>query len=261
MQAYKDLITKVLNYGEVRKNRTGVDTVGIFGAVFEHNFHGGFPLLTTKRIHFKSVIYELMWFLQGRTNVKWLQEHGVRIWNEWADSEGEVGPVYGHQWRDWGGYIDQIAELVRGLKENPDSRRHIVSAWNVSDIHCMKLPCCHVMFQCNVTNEGCLDLQMYQRSADLFLGVPFNIASYALLMIVLCNCCKLMPRRLRICFGDLHIYTNHRQQIEEQMARSSRALPFVSLARDLENPWDLQYEDVILDGYNPHPPIAGQVAV
>jgi thymidylate synthase len=228
------------------------------------NLQEGFPLLTTKKVHLKSIIYELLWFLKGDTNVRYLQEHGVRIWNEWADADGSLGHIYGYQWRSWpdydGGFIDQISEAIETIKHNPESRRIIVSAWNVADIKNMNLPPCHAFFQFYVA-DGKLSLQLYQRSADSFLGVPFNIASYALLTMMLAQACGLQPGDFVHTFGDVHIYLNHLEQVNEQLTRTPRSLPRMIINPEIKNIFDFKYEDFTLEGYDPYPAIKGVVSV
>lgn len=250
--------------GTLKNDRTGTGTKSVFGYQMRFNLADGFPLLTTKKLHLKSIIYELLWFLNGDTNVHYLQEHGVRIWNEWADENGELGPVYGAQWRSWrcpdGKFIDQIKEAVDTIKNNPDSRRIIVSAWNVADIPNMKLPPCHALFQFYVA-DGRLSLQLYQRSADIFLGVPFNIASYALLLMMMAQVTGLEAGEFIHTLGDAHIYTNHFEQVKEQMSREPRPLPKMTLNPEVKDLFSFQYEDFTLSDYNPHPHIKGVVAV
>ena len=250
--------------GTLKNDRTGTGTKSVFGYQMRFNLADGFPLLTTKKLHLKSIIYELLWFLNGDTNVHYLQEHGVRIWNEWADENGELGPVYGAQWRSWrcpdGKFIDQIKEAVDTIKNNPDSRRIIVSAWNVADIPNMKLPPCHALFQFYVA-DGRLSLQLYQRSAEIFLGVPFNIASYALLLMMMAQVTGLEAGEFIHTLGDAHSYTNHFEQVKEQMSREPRALPKMTLNPEVKDLFSFQYEDFTLSDYNPHPHIKGVVAV
>ena len=264
MKQYLDLIKHVMENGTLKGDRTGTGTRSVFGYQLRCNLEDGFPLLTTKKVHLKSIIYELLWFLRGDTNVRWLQEHGVRIWNEWADENGELGPVYGHQWRSWpdydGGAIDQIAKVVEDIKNNPNSRRHIVSAWNVAEVNRMALPPCHSLFQFYVA-DGRLSLQLYQRSADLFLGVPFNIASYALLLMMVAQVTGLKPGDFIHTFGDAHIYRNHFDQVKLQLTREPRKLPVMKLNPEVKDLMDFKYEDFTLEGYDPHPPIKGQVSV
>lgn len=264
MKQYKDLLKHVLEHGELKEDRTGTGTISVFGYQMRFNLQEGFPLMTTKKIHLKSVIYELLWFLKGDTNVKYLQDNGVRIWNEWADENGDLGHIYGFQWRSWpdykGGSIDQIAEAINTIKHNPDSRRIIVSAWNVADIPNMNLPPCHAFFQFYVSN-GKLSLQLYQRSADIFLGVPFNIASYALLLLMVAQVCDLEPGDFVHTLGDAHIYTNHLEQVKEQLSREERALPEMILNKNVKDIFEFDYNDFSLTGYDPHPHIKGVVAV
>ncbi|MBQ4367348.1 MAG: thymidylate synthase [Muribaculaceae bacterium] len=264
MKQYLDLLRKVMDEGVLKEDRTGTGTKSIFGYQLRCNLDDGFPLLTTKKVHIKSIIYELLWFLQGDTNVRFLQEHGVRIWNEWADENGDLGPVYGHQWRSWpdghGGTIDQISQIIDQIRNTPDSRRIIVSAWNVADVPTMKLPPCHTLFQFYVAN-GRLSLQLYQRSADLFLGVPFNIASYALLLMMVAHVTGLQPGEFVHTFGDAHIYRNHFDQVREQLSRTPRPLPRMVLNPDVKSIFDYRYEDFILEGYDPYPAIKGVVSV
>lgn len=264
MKQYLDLLQHVLDNGTLKHDRTGTGTKSVFGYQIRCNLADGFPLLTTKKVHLKSIIYELLWFLRGDTNVYWLQEHGVRIWNEWADENGELGPVYGHQWRSWpdynGGTIDQIAQVVDQIKHNPDSRRMLVSAWNVAEVNKMALPPCHTMFQFYVAN-GKLSLQLYQRSADLFLGVPFNIASYALLLMMVAKVCGLEPGEFIHTFGDAHIYLNHFEQVKLQLTREPRPLPRMVINRDVTDIFDFKYEDFTIEGYDPYPLIKGVVSV
>lgn len=264
MKQYLDLLQHVLDNGTVKHDRTGTGTKSVFGYQIRCDLADGFPLLTTKKVHLKSIIYELLWFLRGDTNVHWLQEQGVRIWNEWADENGELGPVYGHQWRSWpdynGGTIDQIAQVVDQIKHNPDSRRMLVSAWNVAEVNKMALPPCHTMFQFYVAN-GKLSLQLYQRSADLFLGVPFNIASYALLLMMVAKVCGLEPGEFIHTFGDAHIYLNHFEQVKLQLTREPRPLPRMVINRDVTDIFDFKYEDFTIEGYDPYPLIKGVVSV
>lgn len=264
MKQYLDLLRRVVNEGVTKEDRTGTGTRSVFGHQMRFNLAEGFPALTTKRLHLKSIIYELLWFLQGDTNIRFLTEHGVRIWNEWADENGDLGPVYGHQWRSWpdygGGRIDQMAEVVRMIREEPDSRRMIVSAWNVGDIPQMKLPPCHCLFQFYVA-EGRLSLQLYQRSADIFLGVPFNIASYALLLMMVAQVTGLQAGDFVHTLGDAHIYRNHLEQAALQLTREPRTLPEMRIRAGVEGLFDFRYEDFELAGYDPHPHIRGEVAV
>ena len=264
MKQYLDLLQHVLDNGTIKHDRTGTGTKSIFGYQLRCDLSKGFPLLTTKKVHLKSIIYELLWFLKGDTNVHYLQENGVRIWNEWADENGDLGPVYGHQWRSWpdyhGGSIDQISQVIDQIKNTPDSRRIMVSAWNVADVPTMKLPPCHSLFQFYVAN-GKLSLQLYQRSADLFLGVPFNIASYALLCMMVAHVTGLEPGEFVHTFGDAHIYLNHMDQVHEQLSREPRPLPRMVLNPDVKSIFDYQYDDFQLEGYDPWPLIKGVVSV
>ncbi len=264
MKQYLDLLQHVLDNGTIKHDRTGTGTKSIFGYQLRCDLSKGFPLLTTKKVHLKSIIYELLWFLKGDTNVKYLQEHGVRIWNEWADENGDLGPVYGHQWRSWpdynGGHIDQISQVIDQIKNTPDSRRIMVSAWNVADVPTMKLPPCHSLFQFYVA-DGKLSLQLYQRSADLFLGVPFNIASYALLCMMIAHVTGLEPGEFIHTFGDAHIYLNHMDQVHEQLSREPRPLPRMILNPDVKSIFDYDYDDFTLEGYDPWPLIKGVVSV
>lgn len=264
MKQYLDLLRKIKEEGVVKGDRTGTGTKSIFGHQMRFNLSEGFPLLTTKKLHLKSIIYELLWFLQGNTNAKWLQERGVRIWNEWADEDGDLGHIYGYQWRSWPGYdggcIDQIAEVVETIKTNPDSRRMIVSAWNVGDLDKMNLPPCHVLFQFYVA-DGRLSLQLYQRSADTFLGVPFNIASYALLLQMMAQVTGLEAGDFVYTTGDTHLYLDHLAQAEEQLSRTPRPLPRMRLNPDVKSIFDFQYEDFTLEDYDPLPHIAAKVSV
>ncbi len=264
MKQYLELVKHVMEHGTDKEDRTGTGTRSVFGYQMRFNLDDGFPLLTTKKVHLKSIIYELLWFLRGDTNVHWLQEHEVRIWNEWADADGELGPVYGHQWRSWpdykGGSIDQIAQVVEQIKNTPDSRRIMVSAWNVAEVSEMALPPCHSLFQFYVA-DGRLSLQLYQRSADLFLGVPFNIASYALLLMMVAQVTGLKPGEFIHTMGDAHIYRNHFDQVREQLSRTPRDLPRMRLNPDVKDLMDFKYEDFTLEGYDPHPAIKGIVSV
>lgn len=264
MKQYQELLRHILKEGVVKNDRTGTGTISTFGYQMRFDLSKGFPLVTTKKVHLKSIIYELLWFLAGDTNVKYLQENGVRIWNEWADEDGNLGHIYGYQWRSWrdynGGYIDQIAEAVNTIKNNPDSRRIIVSAWNVADIDNMNLPPCHCFFQFYVS-EGKLSCQLYQRSADCFLGVPFNIASYALLTMMMAQVCGLQPGDFIHTLGDAHIYLNHLTQVEEQLLREPRPLPKMVINPEVKNIFDFSYEDFHLEGYDPWPAIKGAVSV
>ena len=264
MKQYLDLLQHVLDHGVLKEDRTGTGTHSVFGYQMRFDLQNGFPLLTTKKLHLKSIIHGLLWFLKGDTNVKYLQANGVRIWNEWADENGDLGHIYGYQWRSWpdydGGHIDQIKEAIDTIQNNPDSRRIIVSAWNVADLPQMNLPPCHAFFQFYVAN-GKLSLQLYQRSADIFLGVPFNIASYALLLMMVAQVTGLEAGDFVHTLGDAHIYNNHIEQVREQLSREPRALPTMKLNPNVKSIFDFKYEDFELTDYNPHPHIAGKVAV
>ena len=264
MKQYLDLCRRVMTEGTLKTDRTGTGTKSVFGHQLRCDLKDGFPLLTTKKLHLKSIIYELLWFLRGDTNVHYLQEHGVRIWNEWADENGELGPVYGHQWRSWpdyqGGTIDQIQNVVDMIKHHPDSRRMIVSAWNVAEVDSMALPPCHTLFQFYVADDT-LSLQLYQRSADIFLGVPFNIASYALLLQMMAQITGLKAGTFVHTFGDAHIYTNHFEQVQLQLTREPRPLPTMRINPDVHSIFDFQFEDFQLENYDPYPHIPGVVAV
>ena len=264
MQQYLNLLKYVNDCGIKKLDRTGTGTLSIFGYQMRFDLSRNFPLLTTKKIHLKSVIYELLWFLSGNTNIKFLKDNGVSIWDEWADQDGELGPVYGHQWRSWptpeGKTIDQISNLINQIKNNPDSRRLIVSAWNVGEIEKMKLPPCHAFFQFYVA-EGRLSCQLYQRSADIFLGVPFNIASYALLTMMVAQVCGLKTGDFVHTLGDAHIYLNHSEQVKIQLSRSIKEPPIMKINKDRSSIFDFTYDDFILEGYDPHPLIKGTVAV
>jgi thymidylate synthase len=264
MQQYCDLLRHVLAYGNKKEDRTGTGTLSVFGYQMRFDLAEGFPLLTTKKVHLKSIIHELLWFLQGSTNIAYLKENGVRIWDEWADENGNLGPVYGYQWRNWpkpdGTHIDQIAQVVNAIKKNPDSRRLIVSAWNVADVDQMKLPPCHAFFQFYVA-DGRLSCQLYQRSADIFLGVPFNIASYALLTMMVAQVCGLKLGDFVHTLGDAHIYTNHMEQVQEQLSRDLRPLPQMQINSNVTDIFSFKFEDFELVNYDPHPSIKGQVAV
>ena len=264
MKQYLDLLNRVLTEGVHKEDRTGTGTISVFGHQMRFNMEDGFPCLTTKKLHLKSIIYELLWFLNGDTNVKYLQDNGVKIWNEWADEQGDLGHIYGFQWRSWpdysGGYIDQISDALTTIKNNPDSRRIIVSAWNVADIPNMKLPPCHAFFQFYVAN-GKLSLQLYQRSADIFLGVPFNIASYALLLQMMAQVTGLKAGEFIHTLGDAHIYTNHMDQVKLQMTREPRKLPIMLINPNVTDLFSFQYQDFDLINYDPHPHIKGIVAV
>ena len=261
---YLDLIKHILDNGQYKGDRTGTGTKSVFGHQIRFNLSEEFPLLTTKKIHWRSVVHELLWFIAGDTNVKYLQDNGVRIWNEWADEDGNLGPVYGHQWRSWetvdGRVIDQFADVVEQIKNNPDSRRLIVNAWNVGDLEKMALPPCHMFFQFYVGN-GKLSCQLYQRSADVFLGVPFNIASYALLTLMLAHVTGLEPGEFVHTFGDAHIYDNHMEQVTEQVSREPKPFPKIKINRDVESIFDFKFEDFDLIDYDPHPLIKGKVSV
>ena len=264
MKQYLELVRHVIEHGTYKGDRTGTGTKSVFGYQMRFNMADGFPLLTTKKVHLKSIIHELLWFLQGSTNVHYLQENGVRIWNEWAADDGELGPIYGYQWRSWpnydGGHIDQIADVVEQIKHNPDSRRLIVSAWNVAQVPQMALPPCHTLFQFYVA-DGKLSLQLYQRSGDIFLGVPFNIASYALLLLMVAQVTGLEPGEYIHTLGDAHIYSNHFEQVNEQLQRTPRHLPRMVLNPDVKSIFDFRYDDFKLEDYDPYPPIKGVVAV
>jgi thymidylate synthase len=264
MKAYLDLMRHVLEHGHKKNDRTGTGTLSTFGWQMRFDLAAGFPLLTTKKVHFKSVAYELLWFLKGDTNVRWLQEHGVSIWDEWADAEGKLGPVYGSQWRSWpapdGRHIDQIANVLEMIKSKPDSRRLIVSAWNPALVDEMALPPCHVLFQFYVA-DGKLSCQLYQRSADIFLGVPFNIASYALLTLMVAQVCGLKPGEFVHTLGDAHLYSNHLEQAREQLSREPRPLPTMTLNPDVSDLFAFSFDDFTLTGYDPHPHIKAAVAV
>ena len=264
MKQYLDLLHRIRTEGVRKDDRTGTGTISVFGHQMRFNLEEGFPLVTTKKLHLKSIIYELLWFLKGDTNAKYLQETGVRSWNEWADENGDLGHIYGYQWRSWpdyeGGFIDQISEAVETIRKNPDSRRIIVNAWNVADLKNMNLPPCHMFFQFYVA-DGRLSLQMYQRSADSFLGVPFNIASYALLLQMMAQVTGLKPGDFIHTLGDAHIYLNHLEQVDLQLSREPRPLPRMILNPDVKNIFDFKYEDFQLEGYDPWPHIAGKVSV
>lgn len=264
MKQYHDLLRLVLEQGRHKADRTGTGTYSVFGGQMRFDLRGGFPLLTTKKLHLKSIIYELLWFLRGDTNVKWLQEHGVTIWNEWAKADGSLGRIYGAQWCDWrtpdGRSIHQIDRVIEDIKRNPDSRRLIVSAWNAGELDQMALSPCHALFQFYV-QDGELSCQLYQRSADLFLGVPFNIASYALFTMMVAQVTGLKPGDFVHTFGDLHLYSNHLEQAKLQLSREPRALPTMRLNPDVKNIHDFKHEDFILEGYDPHPAIKAPIAV
>lgn len=264
MQAYHDLLRHVRQNGVKKEDRTGTGTYSVFGYQMRFNLQEGFPLVTTKKLHTRSIFHELLWFLKGDTNIRYLKENGVSIWDEWADENGNLGPVYGYQWRSWptpdGRHIDQISELIAQIKKNPDSRRLLVNAWNVAEIPNMALPPCHILFQFYVAN-GKLSCQLYQRSADLFLGVPFNIASYALLTHMVAQVCDLEVGDFVHTFGDVHIYSNHIEQVDLQLSRECRSLPTLYLNPGIKNIFDFTFEDIRIDDYNPWPAIKGEVAV
>jgi len=264
MKQYLDLLQKVLEEGVRKEDRTGTGTISVFGHQMRFDLQKGFPLVTTKKLHIRSIMYELLWFLKGDTNIRYLKDNNVSIWDEWADGDGNLGPVYGYQWRSWpdyqGGHIDQISELVESLKNNPDSRRHMLSAWNVAMVNEMALPPCHVLFQFYVA-EGKLSCQLYQRSADLFLGVPFNIASYATLTLMMAQVCGYEPGDFVHTFGDAHIYTNHIEQVKLQLTRIPYELPTMELNHEIKNIFDFDYTDITIKNYQAHPHIKGKVAV
>ena len=264
MRQYLELMQHVLDHGHLKSDRTGTGTRSVFGWQMRFDLAAGFPLLTTKKLHLRSIIHELLWFLRGETNIAYLKENKVSIWDEWADENGDLGPVYGHQWRHWpkadGSEVDQIVELIDGLKKNPDSRRHIVSAWNPGDVPKMKLPPCHALFQFYVA-DGRLSCQLYQRSADIFLGVPFNIASYALLTLMVAQVCGYRPGDFVHTLGDAHLYSNHLEQTRLQLSRATRALPIMRLNPEVKDIFGFGIDDFTLEGYDPHPHIAAPVAV
>ncbi len=264
MKQYHDLMRHVLESGTKKTDRTGTGTISVFGYQMRFDLEKGFPLLTTKKVHTKSIIHELLWFLKGETNIKYLKDNGVTIWDEWADEKGNLGPVYGYQWRSWptpsGGHIDQITQVIEMIKKNPDSRRLIVSAWNVADIPNMKLPPCHAFFQFYVA-DGKLSCQLYQRSADIFLGVPFNIASYALLTYMVAQVCNLKPGEFIHTLGDAHLYSNHLEQTRLQLSRDFKPLPTLKINTEVKNIFDFKFEDFVIENYNPHPHIKATVAV
>lgn len=264
MKQYLDLLEHILENGTKKTDRTGTGTISVFGYQMRFNLADGFPLLTTKKVHLRSIIYELLWFLKGDTNIKYLNDHKVTIWDEWADTNGDLGHVYGYQWRSWaatnGKHIDQIAQVVDSIKNNPDSRRHIVSAWNVGELNEMALPPCHALFQFYI-NDGKLSCQLYQRSADVFLGVPFNISSYALLTMMMAQVCGLQPGDFVHTFGDTHIYSNHIEQVKTQLVREPRALPVMKLNPAVDSIFGFDYSDFTLEGYDPHPGIKADIAV
>ena len=264
MKQYLDLMRHVRDFGAVKGDRTGTGTLSVFGYQMRFGLGDGFPMLTTKKLHLKSIIHELLWFLDGDSNIKYLNDHGVSIWDEWADENGDLGPVYGHQWRSWptpdGRQIDQISNLIHQIKDNPNSRRHIVSAWNVSDVDDMALPPCHCLFQFYVA-DGALSCQLYQRSADIFLGVPFNIASYALLTMMIAQVCDLRPGEFIHTFGDAHLYSNHLNQVDEQLKREQFPLPTMQINPNVRDIFSFQYEDFTLEDYQAHPSISAPIAV
>lgn len=264
MQQYLSLLDRILKEGEKKEDRTGTGTISVFGHQMRFNLEDGFPCLTTKKLHLRSIIHELLWFLRGDTNVKYLQDNGVRIWNEWADEDGDLGHIYGYQWRSWpdykGGHIDQISQIIKAIQTTPDSRRLLVSAWNVADLENMNLPPCHLLFQFYVAN-GKLSLQLYQRSADVFLGVPFNIASYALLLLMVAQVTGLKPGEFIHTLGDAHIYSNHLEQVNLQLTRTPRELPKMKINPDVKSIFDFKFEDFELTDYNPYPHIPGKVSI
>ncbi len=264
MKQYQDLLRTILETGSYKSDRTGTGTYSIFGHQMRFHLSEGFPLLTTKKLHLRSILYELLWFLQGDTNIRYLKEHGVTIWDEWADENGDLGPIYGKQWRSWGtpdgGKVDQISQLIEQIRSNPDSRRLMVCAWNVGEIDRMALPPCHVLFQFYV-NNGEISLQLYQRSADVFLGVPFNIASYTLLLMMVAQVCGLRPKEFIHTLGDAHIYANHVEQARLQLSRTPRPLPTMRINPEVKDIFGFQYEDFTLENYDPHPHIKADVAV
>ncbi len=264
MRQYLDLLDYVMKNGHRKSDRTGTGTLSIFGYQMRFDLREGFPLLTTKKLHLKSIIYELLWFLNGDTNIRYLNEHGVTIWDEWADPDGDLGHIYGYQWRKWQAYqndsVDQVSELIKSLTTNPDSRRHIISSWNVADLDNMNLPPCHVLFQFYV-NDGKLSCQLYQRSADIFLGVPFNIASYALLLMMVAQVTGLEPYEFVHTFGDAHIYLNHIEQVKLQLTRKPRQLPVMKINPSVKNIFKFGFSDFILENYDPHPHIKAPISV
>jgi len=264
MKQYHELMRHVLLHGAKKTDRTGTGTISVFGYQMRFDLNEGFPLLTTKKVHTRSIIHELLWFLKGETNIKYLKDNGVSIWDEWADANGDLGPVYGYQWRSWptadGRHIDQIKQVIEQIKKNPDSRRLIVSAWNVGEIENMKLPPCHAFFQFYVA-DGKLSCQLYQRSADIFLGVPFNIASYALLTMMVAQVCNLKPGEFVHTFGDAHLYSNHLEQTKLQLSRDFKPLPALKINPEVKNIFDFKFEDFVIEGYDPHPHIKAVVAV
>ncbi|OJV22157.1 MAG: thymidylate synthase [Bacteroidetes bacterium 41-46] len=264
MKVYLSLLEHIMKNGTLKSDRTGTGTKSVFGYQMRFDLQEGFPLLTTKKVHLKSIIHELLWFIAGDTNIKYLNDNGVTIWDEWADENGELGPVYGRQWRSWetadGRKVDQLSALIEGIKRNPDSRRHIISAWNPGEVDKMALPPCHAMFQFYVAEEK-LSCQLYQRSADVFLGVPFNIASYALLTMMVAQVCGLKPGEFIHTFGDAHIYTNHFEQVALQLSREPRPLPVMKINPNVSDIYGFRYEDFQLEGYTPHPSIKAPIAV
>ncbi len=264
MKQYLDLLTHVLENGIRKEDRTGTGTISTFGYQMRFNLQDGFPLMTTKKLHLKSIIHELLWFLNGNTNTQYLNDHGVRIWNEWADENGELGHIYGYQWRSWpapdGTHIDQISQVLKSIRENPDSRRHVVSAWNVGELDNMALPPCHILFQFYVA-DGKLSCQLYQRSADIFLGVPFNIASYAFLLLMMAKHTGLEAGEFIHTLGDAHIYLNHEDQVRLQLSRDPKPLPTVKLNPEIHSVFDFRFEDFALENYDPHPHIKGAISV
>ncbi len=264
MQQYLDLLEHILDHGYLKADRTGTGTRSVFGYQMRFDLSREFPLLTTKSLHLRSVIHELLWFLAGDTNIRYLNQNGVKIWDAWADSEGELGPIYGYQWRSWpasdGRHIDQISKVVEQIEKDPDSRRHIVCAWNVADVEKMRLPPCHTLFQFYVV-EGALSCQLYQRSADVFLGVPFNISSYALLTLMVAQVCGLRPAEFVHTFGDVHLYLNHHDQARVQLSRTPRTPPLMRINPDVTSIFDFSYQDFVLEGYDPHPHIKAPIAV
>ena len=264
MKQYLDLLSHVLESGTRKEDRTGTGTISTFGYQMRFDLKDGFPLMTTKKLHLKSIIHELLWFLEGNTNTQYLNEHGVKIWNEWADENGELGPIYGYQWRSWpatdGKQIDQVSGVIDSIMGNPDSRRHVVSAWNVGELENMALPPCHILFQFYVA-DGKLSCQLYQRSADIFLGVPFNIASYSFLLMMMAQATGLEPGEFIHTLGDAHIYLNHLEQVELQMKRDPRPLPTVRLNPEIKSVFDFRFEDFVIENYNPHPHIKGAISV
>jgi thymidylate synthase len=264
MQQYKNLLKRVMDEGVRKEDRTGTGTISVFGHQMRFDLQAGFPLLTTKKLHLKSILHELLWFIKGSTNVAYLQQNGVRIWNEWAREDGELGPIYGYQWRSWpdyrGGHIDQLKQVIESIQQTPDSRRHLVSAWNVGQLEDMELPPCHILFQFYVAN-GKLSCQLYQRSADIFLGVPFNIASYALLTQMVAQVTGLQPGEFIHTLGDAHIYLNHLEQVKTQLSRAPRELPVLKINPEITDIDQFKFEDFSLENYNPHPHIKGAISV